>query len=771
MLTHHAARPKYSRGARRRSRAAKLFGASIALTQLAGRALLTPLPRPTTPAERLAAFPVTGLPLDKPVSIYWDDHQIPFIEARTDHDAAFALGLVHAHLRLGQMELMRHVSQGRIAEIGGPLAVGIDHALRLIDLGKAAPAILAAMPATARAWLDAFVAGINHYQATAKTLPHEYGALGLKREPWRPEEVLTIGRLGSIDVTWLIWFRLLGLRDAPNWRELWRRVIGAGTASAPSFGMAASAELEALEELLGNAAKTGSNSVAVGGSRGAAGSALIANDPHLGISLPNLWLIAGLKSPSYHMVGLMVPGLPFVAVGRNQDIAWGGTNLRAASSDLFDISELPEAQLDTRVETIRVRGWRDHEVELRDSPYGPVISDAPVLPHKDGERLALSWIGHRPTDELTAMLEVCRAANWNEFRRALSGFALSSQNFVYADARGNVGQLTAAQLPRRPAVPPDDIIRPLDQAALWDRIVTTGDLPHVFNPPDGVVASANNRPAATDLLIGYFFSSNDRVLRLQERLRAKTDWTIADLRALQLDTHSRSAIALRDALYQRLGARVDSLTADGPERRVLDRVATWDGVYDAGSHGALAFEALMSGFLATIYDEKARAILDAAGNLYEFAIEDVRRLDETQLDAALRAALPDAARALERYGTWGKMHRLPIKHLLGAIPLLGRRYRFRDLATSGSSHTVYKTAHALEATRHNTRYGTQARHISDLSDPDANWFVLLGGQDGWFNNSTFADQIDPFMKGELIQVPLTLDKVRTTFPHHLRLTA
>lgn len=749
---------------------AKLLGASIALAQLAARALITPLPRATTPDDRRAAFPIAGLPLDEPVSIYWDDHQIPFIEAKTDHDAAFALGLVHAHLRLGQMELMRRVSQGRIAEIGGPLAVGIDHSLRVIDLGKAAPAIVAGMPPDTRAWLDAFVAGINHYQASARPLPHEFRVLGLKPTPWRPEELLTIGRLGSIDVTWLIWFRLFGLRDTPEWRALWRRVINASTSSAPSFGLPADTDIQPLEALLAEVAKTGSNSVAVAASRSVDGGALIANDPHLGLSLPNLWLIAGLKSPSYHMVGLMVPGLPFVAVGRNREIAWGGTNLRAASSDLFDISRLPAEQISTRLETIRVRGWFDCEVELAESPQGPVISDAPILPHRDGERLALRWIGHRPTDELSAMLGVCRAANWAEFRRALSAFALSPQNFVYADAKGNVGQVTAAHLPHRPAVPPDDIVRPLDHAAYWDRILTADELPAIFNPPDGVVASANNRPAETDLLIGYFFSSNDRVLRLRQRLCQKHDWTVADLRVLQLDTHSRSAVALRDALLHKLGDDLQALASEGAEHEVVDLVIGWDGVYDADSRAALAFEALMAGLLSALYEPKTLAALDAAGNLYEFAAEDIRAAERARLTSALGAALPKAARTLERYGTWGDMHRLPIRHLLGNLPLIGRRYRFGDRPTSGSSHTVLKSAHALETKRHKARYGTQARHISDLSDPDANWFVLLGGQDGWFNSTTFADQVDPFMKGELIQVPLTLETVRASFPHHVRLT-
>ncbi|MGE0647786.1 MAG: penicillin acylase family protein [Alphaproteobacteria bacterium] len=747
----------------------RLLISAIAVTLLTGCALFTSLPRASGPSDRLATLPTKGLPLDGPVDIYWDEHLIPFIEASTDHDAAFALGLVHAHLRLGQMELLRRISQGRVAEMGGPLAISIDHSLRILDLGKASSAVVAAMPPESRAWLDAFVAGINHYQASVETLPHEYALLGLEREPWRPEELLTIGRLGSIDVTWLIWFRLLGLRDSPEWATLWRRAVGAGGSSAPSFNVEAPPSLEQLEALLTSTSKTGSNSVAIAKSRSATGGALIASDPHLGISLPNLWLIAGIKSPSYHMVGMMVPGLPFVAVGRNQDIAWGGTNLRSASSDLFDISALPEDQIATRTETIGVRWWFDREVELRETRYGPVVSDAPVLPHKDGQRIALRWIGHRPSDELSAMLALNRARDWQEFRRALAGFALSPQNFVYADARGNVGQLTAAQLPLRPSVPPDDMIRPIGEAALWEHVVTTENLPWIYNPAEGFVASANNRPADAGLLIGYFFSNDDRVLRLQERLRAKSDWQVDDLRRLQMDTHRRSAVILRDALLARLQAVATPPAPNGRERQVLDLIAGWDGIYDASSQGALAFEALMAGFVATMYDESTRTILDTGGNLYDFAAEDVAQMAEAPFVAALGAALPDAVKAVETYGTWGEMHRLPVQHLLGAVPLIGGRYRFSDLPTPGSNDTIFKTAHSLAAERHDTRYGTQSRHISDMSDPDANWFVLLGGQDGWFNSSTFADQVDLFMKGELIQVPLRLDTVRATFKHHQRL--
>ncbi|HWA42023.1 MAG TPA: penicillin acylase family protein [Hypericibacter adhaerens] len=749
---------------------ARLLPASLALLLLTGCSLLTPLPPPTTLAQRLAMFPTAHLPLDKPARIYWDDHQIPFVEAETDHDAAFLLGLVHAHLRLGQMEIMRHIAEGRLAELGGPLAVDIDKSLRILDLGKASPAILAAMPSETRAWLDAFVAGINYYQEHAAPLPHEYALLGLKREPWRPEEIITVGRLASVDVTWLIWFRLLRYRDSPEWPALWTRIAGRAASSAPSFATPGEGSLGLLETLFTETGKTGSNSLAVGATRTTSGSAIIASDPHLGLSLPNLWLIAGIQSPSYHAVGLMVPGLPFVAVGRNPWIAWGGTNLRAASSDIFDISSLPADQLATHKEKIRVRWWFDSEAEIRESPYGPVISDAPLLPHREGETLALSWIGHRPSDEMTAMLGVNRARDWNDFRQALAGFALSPQNFIYADAKGNVGQVTATQLPARPDTPPPDIVRPLSDAAAWQRIVTSQDLPSSYDPPQGFVASANNRPAGAPIRIGYFFSANDRIQRLQALLGARRDWTAEDLKRLQLDTYMQSSVTLRDALKARLMA-ANAFTSIRPEeQRVLDLVAGWDGNYAATSQGPVAFEALMAGLIGALYDETERGMLDAGGNLYDVLAQDLPHIPDDRLTAALRKALPEAAKAVADYPDWGAMHRLPLQHMLGGLPVIGGRYRFGDRPASGSSETLDKTAHDITAEQNQTRYGTQARHVSDLADPDANWFVLLGGQDGWFNSANFLDQVDPFMQGELIQVPLRIETVRARFAHRLDLT-
>ncbi len=321
--------------------------------QLFGCSLLTPLPRESSLAERLAVIPASGAPVEAEVRIYWDDHQIPFIEAKSDTDLAVALGIVHAHLRLGQMALMRRIARGRIAESAGPIATDIDHALRILNFGRAAEKMEASLPAETRAWLEGYARGVNHYLKNIKKLPQEYAVLGLAREPWTVRDLLTVGRLAGTDVNWLVWFRLLRLRHRPDWPALWARLAKNGGSSVVSFR--GGRQLTRLAGLLAGFSRSGSNSLVLAPGKSASGAALMANDPHLGIMLPNLWLIAGYKSPSYHAVGLMIPGVPFMAVGRNPHIAWGGTNMRAANSDLYDVSKLAPAEFTERTERIRVR--------------------------------------------------------------------------------------------------------------------------------------------------------------------------------------------------------------------------------------------------------------------------------------------------------------------------------------------------------------------------------------------------------------------------------
>lgn len=749
-------------------RLTRLLAGTAMGTVLAACSVLTPLPDPLTTTERLAAFPVEGAPVSAPVRIHWNDQQVPFVEAQTDADLAVALGMVHAHLRLGQMELARHLVRGRVSEMGGPLASDLDKSLRVLNFGRGAEATLEMMPADTRAWLDSFVMGVNHYIANVETLPHEHQVLGIERETWTAEDVIAIGRLGSTDVNWLIWFGMLDLHDRSNWPEIWARATEIGGESIPSIGAETQNQESIFHELLLGFAKAGSNSVAVSGERTGTGSAMIASDPHLGVFLPNLWVLAGYKSPSYHAVGMMIPGVPFIALGRNEQIAWGGTNMRALSTDLVDVSDLPESDFTERTEEIGVRWWFDTEMTIRETPYGPVVSDAPLVPSAgEGVEIALRWMGHQPSDEITSMLRVSQADDFAEFRNALDGFHVPGQNMVFADAAGHIGQVMAVKLPARPTTPPSDVLVSPNSADAWANPVTAADLPAAFDPPEGYVASANNKPANAEVAVGWHFSNDDRISRLRELLTRDGPIGVPDLEALQRDVYMASAVALRDLLLGQLRRSDVILTPDQDATAKI--LQDWDGLYDADSRGALAFELTAFAFAANFWNEEERKLMEIGGRFDEQLGEAIAAAEPIDVAAALTPSLDAASKGMEEFTVWGDMHRLGLRHPLSFIPVVGDKYVFGNVPISGSSTTVMKTAHGDTDARHLTRFGSQARHISDMSDPDANWFALLGGQDGWINSANFTDQFDFWLRGEYVQVPLQVETVEREFRHKMEL--
>jgi penicillin amidase len=704
--------------------------------------------------ERLASFPTKEIPIERRVEIRWSRHQIPFIEAGTDRDLAVALGLAHAHLRLGQMETLRRAAFGRVSEMIGPAGLDFDHTVRILDLGRAAPEIERRLPAETKEWLSGFVAGINHYLLRTAP-PHEFLLFDLKPEPWSVGDILTLGRLFASDIMWLIWLRLLPVRGRRGWGRLWARLIEMDAAPAAGESALGGAAMQALLASI----RSKSNSLAVSALKSASESAWIASDPHLGLSLPCNWLIAGCRSPGYHAAGLMIPGMPFVALGRNPWIAWGGASLHAIASELCDISHMPEAALESREETIAVRWSAPRKVKVRNCRHGPVLSDS-VFYRVPGARFALRWVGHRATGEFTAMLAVNRARNWNEFKTALRGFAVPGQSMSFAGGAGDIGQALAAWTPENMPAAPEDLIAPC-AGETWSAFLTADRLPSWHNPPSGFVVSANSRPD-TEFVIGRLFSSRDRAGRISAILRQASTIDFPLLARLQQDVESASARKLCSRFVQMARAK-SSERLSAPAARILSVLSAWDGAYDVDSQAPAAFELALYHFARLFYPREVLAAYSAAWALRDLIRSDVEASDEALIRPLVLQAFARAARSL-RSRNWGQLHRLRIDHPLGLLPLAGRRYRYFDLPAAGGSETVMKTANGLPAGRHAVRFGSNARHVSKLSDIDFNYFVLLGGQDGWFGSTTFADQIPLWRRGEYIQVPLQPEAVGRAFP-------
>jgi penicillin amidase len=692
---------------------------------------------------------------------------VPWIEAETDRDLFTSLGLVHAHLRLAQIAILQRIAQGRLSEMGGPIARDIDHALRILDLDAAAPEIAANWPDETRVFVESFVAGVNAYQERAPA-PPDFALLGIRKEPFTAEDMLALGRLASTDVNWLIFFGLLDARLRPDWQEAWRRslVVAQGGTSDPALATTGGpAGRGLLARLLTGAAETGSNALVIGPERSANGATLLASDPHLGLNLPNLWLLAGMRSPSFEMVGMMIPGLPFVALGRNPELAWGGTNARALSSDLFDVAGEPRSELEFRRERVGTRFWRDREIEVRRHVrYGPVVSDSRYVPARDGEALALRWVGHEPSDEITAFLAANRATTPAAFRAAFASYAVSAQNLLFATGDGHIGKILAAWLPRRPEAFPGDLVRAANGAA-WDGFDDVMDLPAELDPARGFIPSANERPDGANRSTGLFFSPDDRVARMSALVEANGKVAVRDLMAWQRDVTSPASAALAEALL----VRIDAADLARGHANFLAPLRGWDGAYAVDARAPVVFETVLNRVALGLYapdgdDARVPNPFGQWSQLKTYLPADLDRLATDARRALLAAALDQAQADAQPYPSWGGMHRERVGHILQNLPVLGRFFVLDERPVGGSRETLFKRAHDLVGGQHRASYGAQARFVADMSDPDANWFVLFGGQDGWLGSANFADQIPLWDAGSYIRMPLRPETVVAEFP-------
>jgi penicillin amidase len=312
----------------------------------------------------------------------------------------------------------------------------------------------------------------------------------------------------------------------------------------------------------------------------------------------------------------------------------------------------------------------------------------------------------------------------------------------------------AAQLPRRPLTPPSEMVAARAAVAHWDTLVGAAALPRWDEPQQAFVASANNRPAAGEVAVGHFFSPDDRVRRLRRLLGTAEKKGLPDLARMQQD------VTMERARY--FAGRLAALLPE-PQTELARALAAWDGAYAVDSAGALAFELLAGQLIVALHGREATAVYAATWDGWALLAEDLEKSEPQRLQEALAAALREAKPVFERLRTWGEAHRLQLSHFLGRAPVIGKRYRFANLPSAGGNETLMKAAHGFAFDRHVVRYGANARHLSDLADPDANHFVLLGGQDGWLGSTTWLDQLPLWREGRYVQMPLGAAAVAQQF--------
>ena len=690
--------------------------------------------------------------------IRWNAYGVPYIISNDDRDAALALGAAVYSLRGSQIQLFRQAALGRLAECAGPGFLKYDHLIRLLDFTKTSAEVWNAMPAFSRLWLEGFCDGFNAV-ASVTQRSTEDRLLNLHHRPFTVHELLAMGRLTGTDVNWPILFSVLPLRSETQFDAVWQRVLHLKQRAGDNAATLVSSQLLMLS-------RSGSNCIAVAGEHCANGAPMLAGDPHLGQQLPNVWLAVGILCPSLKVVGLMFPAVPVIGLGRNEDVAWGGTNLRAASSDLVQISQTQYLQSKLTRARFKSRFWRTTEKILRWSLHGPVVSDAAgVLTKHPTEHLALRWAGHWPSDEITAFLNLMRVRCAKDIQNAMQTYGVTGLNILAADRHGNIAHTLAAWLPARADFPKDDCVSSHTRAQQeWNQTLRSTDLLFTVNPASGVLISTND-PTDGRTPIGFFFNGKERKLRLQSLFEQHKPINVEKLGEMQCDVVSHQAWNMCQQLLQLLHKQP---WANGHSHS-LNTLRQWRGAYTADSAAALLFELLLQHIAQRLFKGKAHFSqwehVQEWMHIHTYLLVDFESLDSAEQSQILHESLTRAEKKWLRYKTWGQMHRIHLKHPLAGIPVIGKKlFSLPSWGASGSRETLMKNAHTWVKKPAASLYGAQARHISDLSDPDANHFALLGGQAENLQTQHGSDQIALWRSARHMQLPLSGEKIAKLFP-------
>jgi penicillin amidase len=725
--------------------------------------------------------------LRKPVRVLRDKWGVAHIYAQNQHDLFFAQGVVAAQDRLFQMEVWKRAGQGRLSEILGPSALQRDINARALQYrGDMHKEYVSYSPDT-NAILTAFTDGINAYIATLTTpgssgMPIEFQLAGFVPDSWRPEDCLN--RMAAFSMTGNAVSELhsaralteLGPNKAAKLFDFDPPVTLDPVPGVDLTGLTP----ELLKNLVGSdrriefpgQPREGSNNWTISGALTASGKPLLANDPHRVLALPSLRYMVHLVAPGWNVIGAGEPSLPGVALGHNEHIAWGFTIFGLDQQDLY-IEELnPDNPLEYRTEAgwtpmvIRreqflIKGAAAKTVDLKFTRHGAVLWE-------DGKRaLALRWVGSEPgTAGYLASLAIDRAQNWTQFEAAVARWKVPSENIVYADRAGNIGEHSVGLAPIRSWT--GLLPMPGTGNYNWAGFLPTSKLPHSFNPAAGFVATANHRmiPEHYPYKVGFEWEPPYRFERIRSVIESAHDaqhrLTIADIEALQNDVVSLPARELQSLVRS-------TALRDNP---MLTEFLRWDGKLARESPEAALYEVWLKEICRTLarrFSEKhsehyQRLMPDKVIALLANPDEDLFGEDpvparDTLLVDAIRAARqeleqrlgPDASR-----WSWGKLHSMHFRHPLDQQPGASDLFDLGPLPRPGDEYTVNAAGFDESWASWEQIEGASYREILDTSDWDQSVAINTPGQSGQPSSRHYADLMPLWDAGRYF--PLTYSR-------------
>ena len=757
----------------------------------------------TTAAARVP--PTSGsvkAPVRRAVEIERDRFGIPHIYAESDDDLFVGFGYAMAQDRLFQLDWLRRKGAGRLAEILGNDGLPYDLLARTVGLNRIARAEWDRLPEETQRLLAAFSAGINAViEQSGEHLPIEFDLLDYRPEPWQPVDCLLIEN----EFRWY----LTGRFPVIAMPELARRALGEGplyraflTAESDDESILWPGDYPSQRrgvEPVGQAVSEpdsalGSNNWVVSGARSQSGKPAMASDPHIAFEAVSCWYEVHLQGGGFDVAGCAYVGMPAVLIGRNRRMTWGITNNICSQRDLyqeqtsdehpgcylFDGEWKPSREV---TELIHVRGFGPLAKRIVFSHNGPIVDEVLPPPANETGPVSLKWLGAYHGGWLTALLGINRSTDCQTFRAALQPWHVPTFSVVFADLEGNIGYQATGRLPIRAEW--ERGYRPgWDPNHQWRGLIPFDEMPGVANPPRGFVVTANNRVAAEDFpfSLGGTWSSGHRAKRIRIGLERQTNLGRSQHRDLQQDAVSLRAVEGLPSLRAILKGESDPFVA-----RVARLLDEWDGDFDDKLAAPAVFSVFFAEWCTQVaavrFREKDASFL--VGGIEGLAA-DLLRADRagwfaantqppTQTrDELIRRSFRTAIERLKtRFGddastwTWGRLHRLDLKHVLAFRGELSQLLNHGGSAVRGDGTTVCNTGRGSDF---EAATGAGYRMICDLGESPAGlWAVDCQSQSGHSGSPHYSDQYHDWLGARYHFVPLDRSQSASGISARLRL--
>lgn len=763
----------------------------LVLLLLVVAAVIVAIARQYSKTEGNTSLTLSGVPgLQQPVDIRYDERGIPSIQAQSQNDAYFATGFVHASDRLTQLELQRRRVSGQLSAVLGRGHLQSDIWMRTLGLHKKAEEALQHLSKPALDALNAYAAGINHYLSQDVSPSISFDVLGVKPAKWTAADSLAIQKLFALN---------LGM----NFNKELENVLAASVFDSNS-DMTAIANLlqskydfEQTNRIGGKG--VGSNAWVIAGEHTKSGKPILANDPHLSLSIPSIWYAIAQKGGQLDVSGMSFVGLPLVIFGANQHISWGGTNLLADVQDLVIERQHPEnANLyfhqgqwlpyQVRKERIEIKAdapaslqkpIKPVTVVVRSTVNGPVISD--VQSPLDAP-LSLRWTALAEKDtSFEALMKVNLAKDWAGFSTALKLYQAPTLNFLYSDINNNIGYIGAGDIPLRNGFDGQTPIPGWSENSQWQGMIPFDDLPRQFNPKSGYIVNANDKVSAKN---GAFISSDwadpARAIRIKQLLdgyiSSNKKISVTDVQNMQMDSKD-----LNGADFVTL---LSGLSSANPElQNVLTHINQWNGEMAADSIAPVMYVLWLKNIKTQLLDDELfnawrgqkplrSSFLSSYINalsyrqIKDWIIADAGVCDKRQTDKIENceqitlAALQDSLKQLKKISgddpdgwRWNQVSKVVVPHMIFAQASVLEDLYNREYQSVGTYDTVNVSGYQFdEYEGFSKSFGATFRQVIAINDDIQVYLMNSTGQSESLLSEHYDDMVEAFGDGRLLQL-------------------